>query len=79
MPHPVTDIPWMKVGAHIFELNGQSSLLLIDYLTKYPEVLNISDKSIYMVIQKMKFVFARQGSPKEIVSDPIPFDSYEMR
>ena len=29
VPHQIPDLPWMKVGADIFELNGQSYLLLI--------------------------------------------------
>lgn len=69
----------MKVGADIFELNGQSYLLLVDYLTKYPEVLNLPNKTAYTVIQKMKSVFARHGIPREIVSDHVPFASYEMQ
>ena len=69
----------MKVGADIFKLLGQSYLLLVDNLTKYPKVLNLSDKTAYTVIQKMKSVFARHGIPREIVSDLIPFASYEMK
>lgn len=69
----------MKVGVDIFELRGQSYLLLVDYLSKYSEVLNLSDKSAHTVILKMKSVFARHGIPKEIVSDNVPFASYEMR
>lgn len=69
----------MKVGADIFELHGQSYLLLVGYLTKYPEVLDLSDKTAYTVIQKMKSVFAGHGIPREIVSDHVPFASYEMK
>lgn len=69
----------MKVGVDIFELRGQSYLLLVDYLSKYSEVLNLSDKSAHTVILKMKSVFARHGIPKEIVSDNVPFASYEIR
>ncbi|KAJ3588091.1 hypothetical protein NHX12_011686 [Muraenolepis orangiensis] len=29
IPHQVPELPWMKVGADIFELNGQSYLLLV--------------------------------------------------
>ncbi|CAL9687421.1 unnamed protein product [Knipowitschia caucasica] len=79
MPHPIPELPWLKIGADIFELNGQSYLLLVDYLTKYPEVLNLPDKTAHTVIQKMKSVFARHGIPKEIVSDHVPFASYEMK
>ena len=79
VPHQVPDLPWMKVGADIFELSGQSYLLLVDYLTKYPEVLNIPNKTAYTVIQKMKSVFARYGIPRELVRDHVPFASYEMK
>ncbi|CAI5681987.1 unnamed protein product [Oreochromis niloticus] len=79
IPHQIPELPWMKIGADIFELNGQPYLLLVDYLSKYPEVLNLPDKTAHSVIQKMKSVFARHGIPKEIVSDHVPFTSYEMR
>ncbi|XP_061128337.1 uncharacterized protein K02A2.6-like [Syngnathus typhle] len=79
IPHQVPELPWMKVGADIFELHGQSYLLLVDCLTKYPEVLNLTDKTARTVIQKMKSVFARHGIPKEVVSDHVPFASYEMQ
>ncbi len=32
--HDVPELPWLKVGVDIFELRGQSYLLLMDYLTK---------------------------------------------
>lgn len=77
--HQVPELPWIKVGADIFELHGQSYLLLVDYLTKYPEVFNLFDKTAYTVIQKMKSVFTRHRIPKEIESDHVPFTSYEMK
>nr|XP_054591203.1 uncharacterized protein K02A2.6-like [Nothobranchius furzeri] len=79
VPHSIPELPWMKLGADIFELHGQSYSLLVDYLTKYPEVLNLSDKTACTIIQRMKSVFARHGIPKEIVSDHVPFASYEMK
>jgi len=54
IPHQVPELPWMKVGADIFELHGQSYLLLVEYLTKYLKVLTLSDKTAHTVIRKMK-------------------------
>ncbi|KAK0151939.1 hypothetical protein N1851_006679 [Merluccius polli] len=34
-----------QMGANIFEIKGQSFLLIEDYFSKYPEVLNIKDKT----------------------------------
>lgn len=39
----------MKVRADIFEMNGQSYLLLVDYLTKHSQVLNIPNKTAHAV------------------------------
>ncbi|XP_062407384.1 uncharacterized protein K02A2.6-like [Sardina pilchardus] len=79
IPHEVPELPWLKIGADIFELHGQSYLVMVDYLSKYPEVLHLPDKTAYTVIRKMKAVFARHGIPKELVSDHVPFASCEMR
>ena len=76
--HDVPELPWLKLGADIFEIQGQSYLLIVDYFSKYPEVLNIRDKTAHTVIRKMKSVFSRLGIPKEIVCDHVPFASQEM-
>lgn len=44
IPYNIPEIPWLKVGADIFETTCQSFLLIVDYLSKYTEVLNIRDK-----------------------------------
>lgn len=78
--HEVPELPWMKAVADIFQLKGQSYLLLVDYLTKYPKALNLPDLTAQTVIQKMEtFVCARHGIPKELASNHVPFASYEMR
>lgn len=77
--HNIPELPWLKVGVDIFKIKGQSFLLIVDYLSKYPEVLSIKDKTSHTVINKMKSVFSRIGIPKEIVCDHIPFASQEMR
>lgn len=40
---------------------------MVDYLSKYPEILNIKDKTSHTVIDKMKTVFSRIGLPKDSV------------
>lgn len=79
IPHEVPELPWLKIGADIFELHGQSYLLMVDYMSKYPEGLHPPDKTSYAVIHKMKTVFARHGIPKELVSDHVAFANSEMR
>ncbi|KAF7664614.1 hypothetical protein LDENG_00172020 [Lucifuga dentata] len=78
LPHKVSETPWEKVGADIFEYKGHPFLLIVDYYSKYPEVLNIRDKTSGTVIGKFKAVFARHGTPVELVADHVPFASAEM-
>ncbi|KAJ8257982.1 hypothetical protein GJAV_G00191830 [Gymnothorax javanicus] len=77
--HEPPELPWYKVGADIFELQGKSFLLTVDYYSKYPEVQQLCDKTASTVISKLKALFARHGVPKEVVSDHMPFASAEMR
>lgn len=67
------------MGVDIFEIKGQSFLLIVDYLSKYPEVLNIKDKTSHTVINRMKLVYSWIGIPKEIVCDHVPFANQGMR
>ncbi|KAL0151515.1 hypothetical protein M9458_053167, partial [Cirrhinus mrigala] len=77
--HEIPELPWLKIAADIFKIRGQSFLLIVDYMSKFPEVMNIKDKTARTVIEKMKTVYARHGIPKELVCDHVPFASYEMK
>ena len=50
-------------------------LVVVDYFSKFPEMLELPDKTAATVIQKLKSVFARFGIPNEIVSSNMPFQS----
>ncbi|KAI2646428.1 hypothetical protein H4Q32_028826 [Labeo rohita] len=69
LSHDIPELLWIKIGADICELEGHSYLVLVDYISKFPEVLHFPDKTAHTVIWKIKSVFARNGIPKEIVRD----------
>lgn len=50
------ELPRLKVGSDIFEINGQPFLLMVDYFSKYPEGLNLKEKTSHTNFNKMKFV-----------------------
>ena len=54
-------------------------MLVVDYLSKYPEVVEIEDKTSATVIMKMKEIFARHDIPQELMSDYMPFSSYDFK
>ena len=75
VPHEVPHRPWSKIGGDIFEFGGKSYLVIVDYYSKYPEVVQLVSKTAQEVITKLKAVFARYGIPDAFVSDNMPFGS----
>ena len=53
-------------------------LVIVDYFSKYPEVVPLPDKTAQSVVMQCKSVFARHGIPMEIISDNMPFRSKEF-
>ncbi|KAJ8396758.1 hypothetical protein AAFF_G00013570 [Aldrovandia affinis] len=69
LPHPVPDAPWQRIAADIFELQGRPFLLITDYYSKFPEVLQLPDKTAGSVIARFKAVFSRHGVPFTLIAD----------
>uniref|UniRef100_A0A3B3QWT0 Integrase catalytic domain-containing protein n=1 Tax=Paramormyrops kingsleyae TaxID=1676925 RepID=A0A3B3QWT0_9TELE len=66
------DAPWQKVGTDLFFLDGQNYLLVIDYLSNYPEIALLTSASTAGVVTQMKSIFARHGIPQVVCSDNGP-------
>ena len=81
MPHAVPGRPWAKVGADLFELQGQHYLLFVDYYSNFFELARlISNTRATCVIDAMPSQFARHGSPEVLDSDNGPrFSCREFR
>ena len=73
--HSVPLRPWYKVGADYFTLANQDYLLLVDYFSKYPEVVSVQSKTADSTIREMKSIFARYGIPNTVMADNMPFSS----
>uniref|UniRef100_A0A672Q3W0 Integrase catalytic domain-containing protein n=1 Tax=Sinocyclocheilus grahami TaxID=75366 RepID=A0A672Q3W0_SINGR len=66
------DEPWQKVGTDLFFLDGKNYLIVIDYLSNYPEIALLPSTSAASVVTHMKSIFARHGIPKVVCSDNGP-------
>ena len=79
IPHEIPELPWEKLGVDIFEYRMQPFLLVIDYFSKYPELVGLPDKTAGAVISRLKAVFARHGIPRIVITDNMPFASQEFQ
>ena len=72
--------PWERIATDLFEMNKQTYLLLVDYYSRYPEVIKLNSTTSSSVIAAMKSVFSRHGIPHTVISDNGPqYDSAEMK
>ena len=75
IPHQLPDRPWEEVSADYFTLHTQDYLLIVDYYSKYPEVIPMATKTAEATIKAMKTIFARHGIPNKLIADNMPFNS----
>ncbi|XP_008484608.1 uncharacterized protein K02A2.6-like [Diaphorina citri] len=67
--HEVPELPWIKLGCDLFEFNKIHYLILVDYYSKFFEIVKLDNLTAQHIITHMKSIFARHGIPKLIVAD----------
>jgi len=75
IPYAVPTRAWENVGADYFTFNNQNYFLMVDYFSKYPEVIPVNNKTAEATIKVMKAIFARHGIPLTVFGDNMPFSS----
>lgn len=77
--HDETSLPWQKVGMDLFNFQGSTYIIIVDYFSKYIEIALLNRTDSKSVIIQLRLIFARHGIPMEVVSDGgPPFNSAEF-
>ncbi|KAL6459873.1 hypothetical protein MHYP_G00316320 [Metynnis hypsauchen] len=76
-PEPMTPSelpmrPWQKIGADMFYWQNYSYLLVVDYYSRYIEIIKTSITTSAGVINGLKSIFARHGVPEILITDNGP-------
>ena len=63
-----------------FVLRGVNYLIIVDYFSRFPEVIRLSSTTASAVIQALKSVFSRHGIPETVISDNgTQYSSHQFR
>lgn len=71
-PMEFPERPWQQVGMDLFYLSGQWWLIVVDYYSRYPELVRLSSLTGAAVVNHCKSLFARHGIPEVVISDNGP-------
>ena len=73
MSHNIPDLPWAKMGTHLFSYNGKDYLVTVDYYSIFWEVDYLADTGGQTIIGKLKADCARHGIPDTVMSSAFNF------
>lgn len=80
IPTPVPDGVWETVATDIFYFKGMAHLIIVDYYSKYVDVICLKDETASQTIKALKTSFVHWGIPKTVRSDNGPqFSSREFK
>jgi transposase InsO family protein len=72
MPSELPSRPWERVASDLFELEGKSYLLIVDYYSRWIEFRHVTKTLASSIITAMKEIFATHGIPDVVISDNGP-------
>ena len=71
--HSIFDERFQKVGINIMTFRNTDYLVVVDYFLKFPEIVQLPDKTAKSVVEQGKNIIARHVIPSEIVLDNMLF------
>lgn len=72
------EYPFKKISCDILEYGGSSYLVVMDYFSRWLELVKISSKNSDTVIKVLKTIFSIHGIPEVMIADNMPFGSREL-
>ena len=64
--------PWVKLATDIFMFNSHNYLLVVDYMSHFPIIHQLTSMTAKVVIEHLKTIFSELGVPDVLVSDNGP-------
>lgn len=77
IPHEIPNKPFVKIGCDILEYQGKNYLVVIDYYSKWIELVKLKRKTAGEINNELLKIFACFGYPHIIIGDNVPVGSFE--
>lgn len=77
--HEVPQYPYEKVGSDILEYAGENYIVVVDYFSKYIEMIKLKNKTSGELIIHLKKIFSCHGIPMTLIADNVPYSSLEFK
>ena len=72
IPTELPKRPWEKVASDLFELKGTPYIVVVDYFSRYIEILKLTTTTSASIISALKAIFSRHGIPDSVTTDNGP-------
>ncbi|KAK9717576.1 Integrase core domain [Popillia japonica] len=79
IPHERPNIPFAKIGSDVLEYRCKSYLVVVDYYSNWIELVPMESKTAGDIVKQLKIIFSKFGVPHTLVSDNMPYSSYEFK
>ena len=70
--------PWEKLGSDLFYSHGQNYLFVVDFFSRFIEIVKLSSTSSQVVISQIKVIMSRMGVCYTLVTDGGPQHSSQQ-
>ena len=64
--------PWEKLASDLFELKGTPYIIVVDYFSRYIEIMKLTTTTSASIISALKAIFSRHGIPDILITDNGP-------
>lgn len=79
IPHDIPNEPFKKIACDILEFKSKSYLVVVDFYSKWIELVKLRGKTAQHINIELLRLFATFGYPHIIIADNMPMGSYESK
>jgi hypothetical protein len=75
----LSEFPFQKIACDILEFARVPYLVVVDYYSRWIELVKLGSKDSGTIIKVLKRIFSMYGVPEKLVADNMPFNSFEFQ